>query len=68
VVEGDNLWTIARARLAEIRNRRATELSDREIAAYWIRVMKENRGRLRSGDPSLIYPGEMVELPPDSER
>jgi hypothetical protein len=27
-------------------------------------VIKENRGRLRSGDPDLIYPGEVVLLPP----
>jgi hypothetical protein len=63
VVRGDNLWTIARNHLAEVRNRPTAELSDREIAAYWVMVMKENRGRLRSRDPDLIYPGEVVELP-----
>jgi nucleoid-associated protein YgaU len=66
VAEGDNLWTIARARLVEIRKRRASELSDREVAAYWIKVVAENRRRLRSGDPNLIYPGETIELPPVS--
>jgi nucleoid-associated protein YgaU len=66
VVRGDNFWTIARTRLAEVRGRRAADLSDREIAVYWVTVVEANRGRLRSGDPDLIYPGEVVELPPVS--
>ena len=40
------------------------ELSDRESAAYWLKVIKVNRARLRSGDPDLIYPGERAVLPP----
>jgi hypothetical protein len=64
VVPGDNLWTIARDRLAEVRGRPATQLSDREIAAYWLKVIKANRARLNSGDPDLIYPGERTVLPP----
>jgi nucleoid-associated protein YgaU len=64
VVPGDNLWTIARDRLAEVRGRPATQLSDREIAAYWLKVIKTNRARLNSGDPDLIYPGERTVLPP----
>jgi hypothetical protein len=63
-VEGDNLWTIARDHLAAVRNRSAADLSDREIGAYWVTVVEENEGRLRSGDPDLIYPGEEVTLPP----
>jgi hypothetical protein len=63
VVRGDSLWTIARDHLAEVRGRRAAELSDREIAAYWVRVVAVNRGGVRSGDVDLIYPGEVVELP-----
>jgi hypothetical protein len=70
VVRGDNLWTIARDHLAAVRNRSAADLSDREIGAYWVMVMRENEGRLRSGDPDLIFPGEEVKLPkvPKSER
>jgi len=64
VMPGDNLWTIARDHLAEVRGRPATELSDREIAAYWLKVIKANRARLRTGDPDLIYPGEQTVLPP----
>jgi nucleoid-associated protein YgaU len=64
VVPGDNLWTIARDHLAEVRGRPAAQLSDREIAAYWLKVIKANRARLRSGDPDLIDPGERTVLPP----
>ena len=64
VVPADNLWTIARDHLAEVRGRPAAELSDRQIAAYWLKVIAANRGRLRSGDPDLIYPGEETVLPP----
>ena len=28
------------------------------------RVVALNRHRLRSGNPDLVYPGEVVELPP----
>jgi nucleoid-associated protein YgaU len=66
VVPGDNLWTIARDHLAEVRGRPSAELSDHEIAAYWLRVVQANRNRLRSGDPDLIYPGERTVLPPVS--
>jgi hypothetical protein len=67
VARGDNLWTIARDRLAEVRGRSAAELSDREVAAYWVKVVAENLGGLRSGDADVIYPGETVELPPVPE-
>jgi hypothetical protein len=39
------------------------ELGTREVAAYWVRVLVANRGRLRSGNPDLIYPREYVRLP-----
>jgi nucleoid-associated protein YgaU len=64
VVRGDNLWTISRAHLAAASGRGPGDLSNREIANYWIRVIEVNRDRLRSGDPDLIYPGEQIELPP----
>jgi hypothetical protein len=60
VQPGDNLWVIARADVARRANR---DPSDRDIAAYWLRVIAANRATLRSGDPNLIYPGEIVELP-----
>jgi nucleoid-associated protein YgaU len=64
VVEGDNLWTIARDHLAEARSGGAGELTTREVAAYWLRVVEANAPNLRSGDPDLIYPGETIVLPP----
>jgi hypothetical protein len=59
VQPGDNLWTIARAELARV----GRTLDDRDIAPYWLRLIAANRATLRSGDPNLIYPGEIVELP-----
>jgi nucleoid-associated protein YgaU len=64
VVRGDNLWVIARARLAQVRGRSEGELSNGEIAAYWVTVVEKNLGHLRSGNPDLIYPDEDIELPP----
>jgi nucleoid-associated protein YgaU len=61
VVPGDNLWRIAATRLAAALGR---EPSDAEIAPYWQRVIAANRTTLRSGDPDLVFPGELVALPP----
>jgi hypothetical protein len=65
VVEGDNLWTIAAARIARTSGRSPADIPDAEVAPYWIRVCDENRARLASGDPNLIVPGERIVLPPD---
>lgn len=64
VVGGDNLWDIAAAHLAGATGRPAQDLSDSEIASYWVRLMAANEGVLRSGDPNLIFPGERVICPP----
>jgi len=64
VVDGDNLWTIAAARLARSSGRSPADVPEAEIAQYWIRVCDANRARLASGDPNLIVPGEHVVLPP----
>jgi nucleoid-associated protein YgaU len=61
VVPGDNLWQIARAEV--IRTSGADRPADSQIAPYWQRVVEANRSTLRSGDPSLIFPGEVVTLP-----
>jgi hypothetical protein len=68
VAEGDNLWTIARDHLARVTRRRASDLSEREIARYWLDVVDANRAGLRSGDPDVIFPGETVKLPPVTTR
>jgi hypothetical protein len=60
---GDNLWLIARASLARISAGRPT---DAEVARHWRAVIAANRSTLRSGDPSVIFPGEIVTVPPAS--
>jgi nucleoid-associated protein YgaU len=64
VVRGDSLWSIAARHLADATGRHPDSLPDREIHSYWTRVIRANLGSLRSGDPNLIYPGEVLELPP----
>jgi hypothetical protein len=61
VKPGDNLWQIARAEV--IRTGDTDRPGDAQIARYWRRVVAANRTTLRSGDPSLIFPGEVVALP-----
>jgi hypothetical protein len=68
VVQGDNLWTISRDHIAAVTNRRSSDLSDHEIATYWLRVIAVNRSALRSGNPDLIFPGELIMLPPVSTQ
>jgi hypothetical protein len=62
VVEvGDSLWSIAVDRLAE---GRGVPPSDREVVAYWRRLIDQNRSRLVDPDnPDLIYPGQTLTLP-----
>lgn len=62
VVRGEHLWSIASQHLEVVSGR--TNLAEREIAPYWVRVMEANRSTIRSGDPDLIYPGEQIVLPP----
>lgn len=61
VVPGDNLWRIAEARLEATVT---TSPTAAEIAGYWHAVVAINTPTLRSGDPNLIYPGELITLPP----
>ncbi len=60
VTEGDHLWALAERRVSEVLGRPA---ADHEIAPYWREVISSNPG-LRSGNPDLIYPGEVIVLPP----
>jgi nucleoid-associated protein YgaU len=59
VEKGDHLWKISARHLSEVD-------PDSRIAPYWRSVVDLNQPRLRSGDPDLIYPGELIELPPMS--
>lgn len=66
VTPGDSLWTISAAHLGALVEHNPSES---EIANYWRAVVASNRGTLRSGDPNLIYPGEIVTLPaPEGPR
>jgi len=57
---GDNLWRIARAETARVTG--VVRPDNRTVAAYWRRVIVANRSTLRSGDPGLIFPGELIQL------
>jgi hypothetical protein len=60
VRKGDSLWSIASGRLNE-----SLDTPNRaELARYWRSVVALNAARLRSGDPDLIFPGEVIEFPP----
>lgn len=61
VVPGDHLWKISEHHLDSAD-------SALEVAPYWRQVIEVNTPRLRSGDPDLIFPGEVIELPVLSER
>jgi hypothetical protein len=64
VTGGEHLWSIAAARVASASGRASADLAPADIAPYWLRVVELNRRRLRSGNPDLVHPGEVVELPP----
>ncbi|MDF1596709.1 MAG: LysM peptidoglycan-binding domain-containing protein [Acidimicrobiia bacterium] len=58
---GESLWSIAEHRL---RLTTGTPPSDAATATYWVELIAANRDRLISGDPDLIYPGEVLVIPP----
>lgn len=58
VVPGDHLWSIAaRTVLA-----RGGDDSEATIAAYWHRLIDQNRDQV-GDNPDLIHPGQMIRLP-----
>jgi hypothetical protein len=64
VSAGEHLWSIAASTVAVRTGRSVEALSPADIAPFWARLVERNRSRIRSGNPSLVYPGEVVELPP----
>lgn len=63
VKAGDNLWSIAAAQLAARSGRAVHELSEAEIRPVWLAVIEANAGMLASGDPDLIFLGEVLVIP-----
>ena len=61
VEPGDSLWVIARDVLQDEWQRAPT---DREIDPYWRALMETNGARFVTGDPDLILPNQVFELPP----
>jgi nucleoid-associated protein YgaU len=59
-VPGDHLWAIATRTVAERLGRAPT---DAEIVPYWTRLIDANRDRLATGDPDLIFVGQVFRLP-----
>ena len=59
VQSGDSLWSIAAAAVGP-------DASTKQIADYWRDLVDRSRDVLQSGQPDLIYPGEVLELPPRS--
>ena len=60
---GDNLWAIASWHLTVISGSPADDLKTEDIRTYWLQLIEDNAGRLRSDDPALIWPGEQIRLP-----
>lgn len=58
---GDNLWDLAARRMNKSLGRQA---ADHEVVPYWLEMIQANEERIRSGDPDLIFPGEVILLPP----
>jgi nucleoid-associated protein YgaU len=64
VARGEHLWSISADHVGASTGRPTAELTPADIAPYWRRAVELNRLHLRSGNPNLVYPGEIVELPP----
>jgi hypothetical protein len=64
VAEGQTLWTIARDHLAKASGGGSGEPTNQQVTEYWAKVVEANQGRLESGDPDVIFPGEEIILPP----
>ena len=60
VAKGDHLWKISAIHLESVLQR---PVESADVSPYWRDVIDANIGTLRSGDPDLIYPGEVVVLP-----
>ena len=57
---GDHFWAIARGHLQMVLGGPPRTA---QVAQYWQELIEANREVIRSGDPDLIYPGELLGLP-----
>jgi hypothetical protein len=53
VKKGDSLWAIAEK----------TKADGQSTEDQWLKIMAANKGKLKSGDPNLIFAGEKVSIP-----
>ena len=60
VLPGDSMWSIS---TAHVHRSRPDEVTDSDIFRVWRQMVDLNRHRIRSGDPDLIFPGELLLLP-----
>ena len=58
VVAGDNFWDIAAQHLRS----NGGEPTNQEVTNYWVQLVEQNRGNIQSGNPNLIFPGEVINL------
>lgn len=62
VAAGDSFWSIAVDTLTE---RLGVDPSDRQVVRYWRNLIELNRARLVDpGNADLIFPGQVLSLPP----
>jgi hypothetical protein len=64
IAPGEHLWGIAAVRLGAATGRDPASIPVEDVAPYWTRLCMTNAPHLRSGNVSLVYPGEVIELPP----
>jgi nucleoid-associated protein YgaU len=63
VLPGDTFWSIAEDALRT----NAPTTTDDDVVSYWRALIDLNRDRLRvPGEPDLIFPGQVFDLPPIS--
>lgn len=60
----DNLWAATVAILAHAKGVPPEEIRTAEIVPYWEALIEANIAHLASGDPDLIFTGEVLTLPP----
>ena len=64
VVEaGESLWTIAEQNVAQVSGIPLQALQPSDVAPYWQKLVDRNATLLASGEPDLVFPGEIIVLP-----